>query len=96
MGNLLGEPFKEYVDNQINVRQTVHGKVNRTLGEIQYLNSKNAWIKLASGTSFEQKRLDLLIKNKGDQEENPLLIGVIPGKDLAIKNVCVVTCWVDE
>ena len=87
MGNLLGEPFKDYVSNQINDRQAVHGKVNRTVEELQYLNSRNAWIKLASGTSFEQKRLDLLKKNKGDQEENPLLIGVAPGQDLAIRNV---------
>ena len=87
MGNLLGEPFKDYVTNQINDRQAVHGKANRTVEELQYLNSRNAWIKLASGTSFEQKRLDLLKKNKGDQEENPLLIGVVPGQDLAIRNV---------
>ena len=87
MGNLLGEPFKDYVTDQINDRQAVHGKANRTIEEIQYLNSRNAWIKLASGTSFTQDRLDLLKKNKGDQEENPLLIGVVPGQDLAIRNV---------
>ena len=87
MGNLLGEPFKDYVTNQINDRQAVHGKANRTVEELQYLNSRNAWIKLASGTSFTQDRLDLLKKNKGDQEENPLLIGVVPGQDLAIRNV---------
>ena len=82
MGNLLGEPFKDYVTNQINDRQAVHGKANRTIEEIQYLNSRNAWIKLASGTSFTQDRLDLLKKNN-----NPLLIGVVPGQDLAIRNV---------
>jgi len=87
MGNLLGEPFKDYVTDQINDRQAVHGKANRTIEELQYLNSRNAWIKLASGTSFTQDRLDLLKKNKGDQEENPLLIGVAPGQDLAIRNV---------
>lgn len=86
MGNLLGEPFKDYVDAQINVRQDVHGKANRSLQELQYLNSKNAWIKLASGTSFEQERLDLL-KSPTPGIENPLLTGVIPGFDLAIQNV---------
>ena len=79
MGNLLGEPFKDYVSKQINDRQAVHGKANRTVEELQYLNSRNAWIKLASGTSFDQTRLDLLKKNKGDQEENPLLTGITPG-----------------
>ena len=82
MGNLLGEPFKDYVNKQINVRQDVHGKANRSIPELQYLNSKNAWIKLASGTAFDEKRLELLNKNN-----NPLLIGVVPGQDLAIRNV---------
>jgi len=82
MGNLLGEPFKDYVNKQINVRQDVHGKANRSIPELQYLNSKNAWIKLASGTAFDEKRLELLNKNN-----NPLLIGVVPGLDLAIRNV---------
>jgi len=86
MGNLLGEPFKDYVDAQINVRQDVHGKANRSLQELQYLNSKNAWIKLASGTSFEQERLDLL-KSPTPGIENPLLTGIVPGFDLAIQNV---------
>ena len=86
MGNLLGEPFKDYVDAQINVRQEVHGKVNRDLKDLQYLNSKNAWIKLASGTSFEQERLDLLL-SPSPSIKNPLLTGVVPGQDLAIKNV---------
>ena len=82
MGNLLGEPFKDYVNDQIRARQTVHGKTSRTTEEISYLNSKNAWIKLASGTYMEQGRLDLLNKNG-----NPMLDGVTPGSDLAIKNV---------
>ena len=86
MGNLLGEPFKEYVDNQIEVRQEVHGKANRTLEELQYLNSKNAWIKLASGTSFDKDRLALL-SSPSIGINNPLLTGVAPGLDLAIQNV---------
>ena len=83
MGNLLGEPFKDYVDAQINVRQDVHGKANRSLQELQYLNSKNAWIKLASGTSFDETRLELLRKNG-----NPLIPeNFPPGMDLARENV---------
>ena len=52
MGNLLGEPFRKYVNNQIKIRQQVHGSgtknSNRTLDEIAYLNSRNAWVKMAS------------------------------------------------
>ncbi len=83
-GNLLGESFKKYVNTQIDTRQKVHGKINRTLPELQYLNTKNAWIKFASGVSVEDKRLKLLRKNNPN---NPMLKGVNKGFDLAIKNV---------
>ena len=83
MGNILGEPFKEYVDKQIKKRQEIHGKVNRTTEEISYLNSTNAWIKLASGVSLTQERLDLLKTEYG----NPLVTTTNPGKELAMKNV---------
>ncbi len=81
MGNLLGEPFKKYVSEQISIRQKIHGKtINRTINDIKYLNSRNAWVKLASGVSLDQKRFDLL---KG----NPMIEGVKLGQDLAVKNV---------
>ena len=42
MGNLLGSPFRDYVNNQVKIRQQVHGSgtnnTNRTLDEIAYLN----------------------------------------------------------
>ena len=80
-GNLLGGAFSDYVNDQIKARQKLHGKkYNRSNQEIQYLSSRNAWIKLASGVSLDQSRLDLL-------SSNPLISSVIPGQDLAIKNV---------
>ena len=60
MGNIVGEPFKDYVKKQINLRQEVHGKTERSIEELTYLNSRTSWIKLASGTSIEQSRLDML------------------------------------
>ena len=80
-GNLIGEPFSKYINGQIKSRQKLHGKqTGRTTEEIQYLNSRNAWIKLASGVSLTQERYDLL---KG----NPLVDNSTIGKDLAINNV---------
>ena len=79
MGNILGEPFKEYVNKQINKRQEIHGKkLERTIDEIQYLNSRNAWVKLASGVSIDQSRLDYLNKTN-----NPLLTDITTGKKLS-------------
>ena len=83
MANVIGEPFKEYVNSQIKKRQEIHGKKNRTIQEISYLNSTNSWVKLASGVSLSQERLDLLKTSYG----NPLVGNTIPGKDLAINNV---------
>ena len=58
--NVIGEEFRDYVANQIMIRQKIHGSgVNnlRTNDQISYLNSKTAWIKLASGVSISEKKL---------------------------------------
>ena len=71
MGNLLGEPFKKYVNDQIRIRQKIHGKKNnRTTQEIQYLSSKNAWVKLASAVMVNEDRIKpiLFIREK-DQKK---------------------------
>lgn len=60
MPNIIGEEFKEYTANQINLRQKIHGKKNRTPKDLLYLNSRTSWIKLASGVEVEQSRLDLI------------------------------------
>ena len=86
MGNLLGEPFRKYVNNQIKIRQQVHGSgtanSNRTLDEITYLNSRNAWVKFASAVYIDEERLQLL-----RNQSNPMVEGVVEGFDLAIRNV---------
>ena len=49
--DIVGEPFKEYVNGQIRVRQQSHGsgfKSTRSDKDLVYLNSRNAWIKMAS------------------------------------------------
>ena len=83
MGNLLGEPFKQYVSKQIQDRQKIYGKkFERTNEELQYLNSRNAWVKLASGVNIDQNRLIQLVGTN-----NPIVTGVQPGKQLAMENV---------
>jgi hypothetical protein len=59
MPNIIGEPLRPYVQSQIKTRQDAHGsgvKGNRTPEQLSYLNSKTAWIKLASGISASGKR----------------------------------------
>ena len=52
MGNLIGEPFDKYVNQQIELRQSVYGSgfgnLKRSPEYITYLNSRVAWVKLAS------------------------------------------------
>ena len=65
---IVGEPFKDYVDKQIIVRQNIHGSgFNdiRTSEQISYLNSRTSWIKMASSvdileTKEGKKRLQKL------------------------------------
>ena len=79
MANIIGEPFEQYVSNQITSRQKVYGKkTNRSSTEIAYLNSTNGWVKLASGVSIDDQRLALLKKNN-----NQMLNNVSTGKQLA-------------
>ena len=59
--NIIGEEFEEYVRKQINVRQEIHGSGTstnpRSIEYLNYLNSKTAWVKLASGVSISEERL---------------------------------------
>jgi len=61
MANIIGEPLSSYVVNQINTRQKVHGSGTpdnpRTPEYLAYLNSKTAWIKMASGVAIKPERL---------------------------------------
>jgi hypothetical protein len=67
MPDLIGEPIPNYVSEQIKIRQLVHGlydrnknpiNANNSVNYLPYLNSRNSWVKLASGTSIDQNRLN--------------------------------------
>jgi len=57
MPKIIGEPIPDYVAYQINERQAAHGAINRTTEQITYLNSKSAWVKLASGITIDPDRI---------------------------------------
>jgi len=62
-GNILGEEFKQYVFDQIDIRQKLNGagsvgsSINRTNNTtlLTYLNNRNAWVKMASGVALVDK-----------------------------------------
>jgi hypothetical protein len=76
MGNIVGEPFKDYVKQQINLRQDIHGKINRDIEDINYLNSRTSWIKLVSGTKMEMERLNMLPNLSQTQKESLMGLGL--------------------
>jgi len=51
-GNIIGEPFERFVQEQIAIRQLIqfggYRDTLRTQEQLQYLNNRNAWVKLAS------------------------------------------------
>ena len=54
-GNIVGEPFDEFVRDQINTRQrSQFGGYDafRTNDQLQYLTNRNAWVKLASSVKI--------------------------------------------
>jgi hypothetical protein len=70
---VVGEQFEKFVVDQINQRQKIHGKTERTIEDLQYLNSKTAWVKLASGVSLD-----------GDERiKNLKWVNIMEGMDLA-------------
>jgi len=55
-GNIIGEEFREYVFDQIKIRQSLNGagknQIKRNHQTLNYLNNRNAWVKMASGVSL--------------------------------------------
>lgn len=75
-GNIIGEEVEDYVNNQINFRQSLQGagsifndnSVQRSNKVLTYLNTRNTWVKLASGISVgneAKKRLREIIESDG-------------------------------
>ena len=58
-GKIIGEKFKQYVVDEIKQRQKAHGSgttTDRTLEQLQYLNSKTAFVRMASGVYINEAR----------------------------------------
>jgi len=56
-GNIVGEPFEDFVAKQIDVRQKAQFSGKNSLRNdknLQYLTNRNAWVKLASSVRIDQ------------------------------------------
>ena len=85
IGNIIGDEFDDWVKNQIKARQFVagsgYGKSNtRNPKILNYLNNRNAWIKLASGVQLHDYLDYLLEKNLiSYQEAQEKIVDKFPG-----------------
>ena len=61
--NLLGGPFKPYVDEQVSQRQTRLGSIQKDPKDIVWENGKSAYLALASSVNIENTEY-LKIKNE--------------------------------
>tara|TARA_B110000046_G_scaffold95569_1_gene103282 strand:- start:1598 stop:5218 length:3621 start_codon:yes stop_codon:yes gene_type:complete len=61
-GNIIGEPISPIIGEQVKLRQQIHGSgynensISRSPEVLNFLNNKNAWIKLASGVSLDNSQ----------------------------------------
>ena len=68
--NIVGGPFKPYVDEQIKVRQEKLGNLNKTSEEIVWENGKSAFVALASSVNIANSKIANYIDTTGGEEEN--------------------------
>lgn len=67
--NLLGKSHKQYVQDQIKIRQEKLGKTTKDNNDISWLNSKTSWVRLASSVD---------IKNTTTREVQVVLPPLLP------------------
>lgn len=77
MDNVIGQPFDDYVDKQIGVRQKSLGKHQKSADDLVVFNSSTPWIRLSSSVLVEGSRIKTLATNLG------LSKGKIEGPELA-------------
>ena len=89
-GNIIGEPIKEIIGEQVDLRQKIQGagynesSIQRSPEVLNFLNNKNSWIKLASGVSLDNgdRLKDLARFESQDYLSDPDIASLL-GKNLA-------------
>ena len=50
--NIVGEGINKTISEQIKVRQKIYGSINRTVEQLEYLNSRTSFAKLISSVNI--------------------------------------------
>ena len=75
-GNIIGEGFSEKLKREITRRQKVHGSgfsSKRSINQIQYLNNRNAWLKMASSVYVVGDQTNRDFRYDGENESGGLI-----------------------
>jgi hypothetical protein len=56
MGNIIGESFKDYVRDQVKIRQQKIGQLQKDNSILTYENSKTSWLRLTSGINVTEEK----------------------------------------
>jgi len=74
--NIVGEGINKTISEQIKVRQKIYGSINRTVEQLEYLNSRTAFAKLISSVNVTSEF-------KPESKELQGILGKIQGNNLA-------------
>ena len=74
--NIVGEGINKTISEQIKVRQKIYGSINRTVEQLEYLNSRTAFAKLISSVNITSEF-------KPESKELQGILGKIQGSSLA-------------
>lgn len=81
--NLLGKSHKPYVQEQIKIRQEKLGKLNKDSKDIDWMNGKTSWVRLASSVNVKNTSTSIAIPtsedlNSGGGEDQTLRENISP------------------
>jgi len=69
MVKILGLPFDDYVDKQVNIRQSKLAKTSKSPEDLTVFNSNTAWVRLSSGVTIDATRAAVLSTKLGITQE---------------------------
>jgi hypothetical protein len=91
MSNIVGEGFPKEIVNQIKIRQTIYGSINRNEQQLTYLNGRTGWCKLVSSVNVKEPlrginlfeadlaKTFVLFNGTANEDKNIQRAGVWPG-----------------
>ena len=71
MSNLLGSPHLKYVQDQIETRQEILGKTERSYEDINWANSTTSWIRLVSSVNIDDQQIYQLVSGSNEPQLLP-------------------------